>query len=136
MPPKDEFYDLVQESIDDELSDMRDWSALAADASNAEVREIITSMVGDEYGHARVWATILSQDPPKAKPQQPIGENAWCDGVCRAIVGELTAVSRYAQMARLAPDEQTRLIIMNIAGDEYQHFKIWTMIHIIYCCQG
>jgi len=131
----DDFMSLVWESLEDELADIRDWSYLAEIAPTAEIRQIITTMVGDEYGHARVWATILSVDPtnPIYQRAHASATEEFCSGVYDAILGELAAVSRYAEMARIAPSEQLRLIVMNIMGDEYQHQKIWATIYQIYC---
>ncbi len=125
-----EFLEIIRESFYDELADMQFYSNLANAAPNTEVRQIIMTIVGDEYGHARVFASILGLVPP---PLGPIPATAptlvdFKQGLEAAIQGEIGAVARYSLLARLAPTQLLRLIMLNVAGDEYEHEKIWETI--------
>jgi len=54
----------LEESIQDELCDAGFYAQIANEAPTDVLREIITSIVGDEYGHARLQASLLGICPP------------------------------------------------------------------------
>ena len=43
-----------------------------------------------------------------------------------AILGELGAIRRYAELAMCAPTNRVRYLLTSILGDEYAHARIWT----------
>lgn len=116
----------LEESLQDEICDAGFYAAIANEAPTDILRLITTSIVGDEYGHARLQASLLGQCPPPVScpPQCPSTGNFEAD-VKIAIAGELSAITRYAELAGCAPDPQIRYLLTSILGDEYAHTRIW-----------
>lgn len=46
--------------------------------------------------------------------------------LAEAITDEIAAVSMYSRMATMVEDPVLRTVLLSIAGDEYQHAKIFT----------
>lgn len=62
------FINHIQESIQDELSDVAFYAGIANESPDDIARLIITSIVGDEYAHARTQAALLHQVNPDSGP--------------------------------------------------------------------
>lgn len=122
------FAQLLEESIQDELSDVEFYANIANEAPDPLSRILITSIVGDEYGHARTQAALLHNlDPgaPGGTPVAPPTNTGYTADVLAAVAGETSAVSRYASLASMAPNLEIRYILTAILGDEYAHIRIW-----------
>ncbi len=118
----------LEESMLDELCDAGFYAQIANEAPTEELRELIISIVGDEYGHARIQASLLGICPPQAScpPDCPDATGCFVTDVETAINGELGAIRRYAELAECAPDQRIRYLLTSILGDEYAHARIWT----------
>ena len=122
------FREQIEESIQDEICDAGFYAQIANEAPNNIVRELITSIVGDEYGHARLQASLLGICPPPVStpPDCPPASGDFRADVESAIQGELGAITRYAGLARCAPNLNVRYLLTSILGDEDAHARIWT----------
>jgi rubrerythrin len=120
----------LEESIQDEICDAGFYAQIANEAPNNIFRELITSIVGDEYGHARMQASLLGICPPavSSPPDCPAATGDFRADVETAIQGELGAIRRYAGLAMCAPNLDVRYLLTSILGDEYAHARIWTAI--------
>ena len=49
----------LEESLQDETCDAGFYAQIANEAPTEELRELIIRIVGDEYGHARIWTAML-----------------------------------------------------------------------------
>jgi rubrerythrin len=118
----------LEDSILDEICDAGFYAQIANEAPTEELREIIISIVGDEYGHARLQASLLGICPPPiaCPPACPPATGNFETDVETAIAGELGAIRRYAELASCAPTLQIRYLLTSILGDEYAHARIWT----------
>lgn len=118
----------LQESVLDEVCDAGFYAQIANEAPSEILREIIMSIVGDEYGHARLQASLLGICPPPISnpPDCPAATGDFAADVETAIQGELGAIRRYAELASCAPTYQIRYLLTSILGDEYAHARIWT----------
>lgn len=118
----------IEDSLQDELCDAGFYAQIANEAPTQELRELIISIVGDEYGHARIQASLLGVCPPCAAcpPDCPGATGNFCADVETAIQGELSAIRRYAELAMCAPTVKIRYLLTSILGDEYAHARIWT----------
>ena len=118
----------LEESLQDELCDGGFYAQIANEAPTEELRELIISIVGDEYGHARLQASLLGICPPQVSqpPQCPNASGSFAADVETAIQGELGAIRRYAELAMCAPTPKIRYLLTSILGDEYAHARIWT----------
>ena len=88
----------LEDSIQDEICDAGFYAAIANEASSDILRLIITSITGDEYGHARLQASLLGICPPPVScpPACPPASGNFQTDVTAAIAGELSAITRYA----------------------------------------
>ena len=118
----------LEESLQDEICDAGFYAQIANEAPSEELREIIISIVGDEYGHARLQASLLGICPPAVScpPDCASATGNFADDVEAAIQGELGAIRRYAELAMCAPTLKIRYLLTSILGDEYAHARIWT----------
>lgn len=118
----------LEDSLQDEICDAGFYAQIAKEAQTEELRELIISIVGDEYGHARLQASLLSVCPPcvACPPDCPVATGDFCADVETAIQGELSAIHRYSELAMCAPNLQIRYLLTSILGDEYAHARIWT----------
>ncbi len=122
------FREQLEESILDEICDAGFYAQIANEAPTNILRELITSIVGDEYGHARLQASLLGICPPPVStpPDCPPATGDFKVDVETAIQGELGAIARYAGLAMCAPNLEVRYLLTSILGDEYAHARIWT----------
>jgi rubrerythrin len=118
----------LEDSILDEICDAGFYAQIANEAPSPILRELIISIVGDEYGHARLQASLLGICPPPiaTPPNCPSASGDFVVDVETAIQGELGAIQRYAGLAMCAPNYQIRYLLTSILGDEYAHARIWT----------
>ena len=130
----------LEESILDELCDAGFYAQIAMEAPTEILRELIISIVGDEYGHARLQAALLGICPPPNEPPAncPPATGNFVTDVETAIQGELGAIRRYAELAMCAPTYEIRYLLTSILGDEYAHARIWTAMLLgeALCSQG
>jgi rubrerythrin len=128
----------LEESILDELCDAGFYAEIANEAPTQILRELIISIVGDEYGHARLQASLLGICPPpiSAPADCPPATGNFEADVQTAIRGELGAISRYATLASCAPTYKIRYLLTSILGDEYAHARIWTAMLQAECLCG
>ncbi len=124
----DDYRGQLEASIQDEICDAGFYAQIANEAPNNLLRELIMSIVGDEYGHARLQASLLGICPPpvSAPPDCPPATGDFRRDVSTAIQGELGAIQRYAGLAMCAPTLDVRYLLTSILGDEYAHARIWT----------
>ncbi len=117
----------LEESLQDEICDAGFYAQIADEAPSEVLREITTSIVGDEYGHARLQASLLGICPPPVSPPPncPPATGNFKEDVKAAIKGELQAIRRYAELAGCAPNPEVRYLLTSILGDEYAHTRIW-----------
>lgn len=118
----------LEESLLDEICDAGFYAQIANEAPTPILKEIIMSIVGDEYGHARIQASLLGVCPPAipCPPDCPAATGNFAEDVQTAIQGELGAIQRYAGLAMCAPTDEIRYLLTSILGDEYAHARIWT----------
>lgn len=129
----------LEGSIQDEICDAGFYAQIANEAPNNIYRELVTSIVGDEYGHARLQASLLGIYPPPVScpPDCPSATGNFSADVETAIQGELGAIRRYSELAMCAPTLDIRYLLTSILGDEYAHARIWTaMLQAGSLCQN
>lgn len=126
-----QFEQMVRQAIQDELEAASFYASMAREAPNDEIQSIIMSIAGDEYGHARILSSIIGMEVNAASPYEaeayPTGRQ-FLEDARMAIQEELGAISDYAEIARLAPNDEVRTIILSIAGDEYGHARTFLTI--------
>ncbi len=123
----------LEESLQDEICDAGFYAMIANEAPSDILRELITSIVGDEYGHARLQAALLGLCPAAVTcpPNCPPATGDFAADVRTAIAGELGAIRRYAELAGCAPTPEVRYLLTSILGDEYAHTRIWNAMLLV-----
>ncbi|NLN86919.1 MAG: ferritin-like domain-containing protein [Syntrophomonadaceae bacterium] len=93
-PQCDNYRTSLEESLQDEICDAGLYAQIANEAPSDILREIITSIVGDEYGHARMQSALLGLCPPATScpPDCPPATGDFEADVRGAIAGELSAI--------------------------------------------
>ena len=126
-PQCENYLEQLEESMQDEICDAGFYAQIANEAPTDSLREITTSIVGDEYGRARLQAALLGICPPPVScpPDCPQATGNFEQDVRAAISGELEAIRRYAGLAGCAPNLEVRYLLTSILGDEYAHTRIW-----------
>ncbi|NMA60376.1 MAG: hypothetical protein GX956_00655 [Firmicutes bacterium] len=83
----------LEDSIQDEICDAGFYAAIADEAPTEVLRLLVTSITGDEYGHARLQASLLGVCPPpvSSPPSCPTATGNFAADVRVAISGELSA---------------------------------------------
>jgi len=56
MPPKEK----IEAALADELGAIGEYGEMAAETTDPTLRALILAIAGDEYGHARSFATMLA----------------------------------------------------------------------------
>lgn len=117
----------IEESIQDEIADTAFYSCIVNEAPNAILRLLSQSIVGEEFGHARTQAAILSMEPPPLAPPVAVQcSGDFAQDVAAALRGEVDAIRRYAGLAAEAPTPELRYLFTSILTDEYAHSRVWT----------
>lgn len=121
------YRELLEESIQDEICDAGFYAQIANEAPSDELKKLITSIIGDEYGHARLQSSLLGMCPPPVSSPAgcPTATGDFTTDVQTAIHGEFAAIRRYAELASCAPNPEVRALLTSILGNEYGHTRIW-----------
>lgn len=126
--PCSTFISDIEESIQDEICDAGFYAGIANEAPNEVLRLIAWTISRTEFWHAELQQALLGGNPPMPSPPPPCPQATgnFAADVETAIQGELSAVTRYAQLAMCAPTVVTRLLFMALMLDESSHAGIWT----------
>ncbi|MGI6608914.1 MAG: hypothetical protein ACOX4G_00130 [Limnochordia bacterium] len=118
----------IEESIQDEICDAGFYAEIADEAPNETLKLIAWTICRTEFWHAELQQALLASNPPPPSPPPscPKATGNFAADVATAIHGELTAITRYAQLAMCAPTITTRLLFMALLLDESSHVGIWT----------
>ncbi|MEN6327434.1 MAG: ferritin-like domain-containing protein [Syntrophomonas sp.] len=59
---KNEFKEMVWEAIADEIGAVAMYATMANMVDDVELKTLILSIAGDEYGHAKFWLAVYNLD--------------------------------------------------------------------------
>ncbi|MGI6239542.1 MAG: hypothetical protein ACOYI5_07935 [Christensenellales bacterium] len=101
---------------------------IACEAPTEALKNLIITIVGDEYAHVRIQSSLLGVCPPPitCPPDCPGASGDFVCDVERAIAGELDSIARFAHLASCAPSGEVRALMLSMLGDEYAHARIWS----------
>ena len=130
MNEKTDYREQIEQSIHAELCDAGFFSQIANEAPSKEHREIIKNMVGEEYGHAQIQATLLHITTPSMHypPEGSAATGRFEADVESAVKCGLEAIQRYTRLREHVPDSDIRRRLASILDDEYAHIRIWTSL--------
>lgn len=127
---------LVAQSVEGEREDDLFYDYLIGIAPE-EQKEIIASIRDDERKHVRMFREIYwqvtGQDLPPA-PQVPFtAPKSYCQGIKKALFGELSAVERYRKILFGFEFLPYRNMITEIYTDELKHSSKWNYLFTLNC---
>ena len=127
---------LIAESVNSEREDELFYNYLLSVAP-PEQREIIASIRDDERKHNKLfrqlyWEVTGQEVPPAPEPSFEI-PNDYCDGIKRALFGELAAVEKYRKILFGFKFLPYRNIITEIYTDELKHATKWNYLFTVNC---
>jgi len=131
-----EALNLIAESVSDEREDELFYDYLLSIAPEVQ-KEIIISIRDDERKHTKMFREIYwqvtGQDLPPA-PDVPFERpKSYCDGISKAIFGELGAVERYRKILFGFEFLPYRNMITEIYTDELKHASKWNYLFALNC---
>ncbi|MCL6610232.1 MAG: ferritin-like domain-containing protein [Peptococcaceae bacterium] len=132
-----EALNLIVESVGDEREDELFYDYLIGVAP-PDQKEIISSIRDDERKHSQLFRQlyweVTGRDIPGAPEAAFERPKSYCDGITRAIFGELAAVERYRKILFGFEFLPYRNIITEIYTDELKHASKWNYLFSLNCC--
>ncbi len=131
-----EALNLIVASVRGEREDELFYDYLLGVAPPAQ-REIIAPIRDDERKHNKLlrqlyWEVTGQEIPPA--PDEPFDRpQNYCDGITRALFGELAAVERYRKILYGFVFLPYRNIITEIYTDELKHASKWNYLFALNC---
>lgn len=131
-----EALNLIFQSVSSEREDELFYDYLISVAPPAQ-RDIIASIRDDERKHTKMFREIYwevtGQDIPSV-PETPFQPpQSYCDGITKALFGELAAVERYRKILFGFEFLPYRNMIIEIYTDELKHASKWNYLFALNC---
>lgn len=131
-----EALNLIVQSVSSEREDELFYNYLLSVAPSGQ-REIIASIRDDEIKHFKmlreIYWEVTGRDIPPATGitfEQPA---SYCEGITRALFGELAAVERYRKILFGFEVLTYRNMITEIYTDELKHASKWNYLFSLNC---
>jgi rubrerythrin len=128
--------ELIAESIGAEREDELFYNYMISVAPMAD-RDIITSIRDDERKHnllfQELYWEITGRDAPSVPEEPSVEPASYCEGISRAIFGELSAVERYRLILFGLEFLPYRNIMTEIYTDELKHATKWNYLFAQNC---
>ncbi|HBV98346.1 MAG: rubrerythrin [Peptococcaceae bacterium BICA1-7] len=131
-----EALELIVQSVGAEREDELFYDYLLSVAPSDQ-REIIISIRDDERKHAKMFREIYWEVTGREIPQAPEETfetpRNYCEGITRALFGELGAVERYRKILFGFEFLPYRNMITEIYTDELKHASKWNYLFTLNC---
>lgn len=131
-----EALNLIVQSVSNEREDELFYDYMLSVAPNDQ-KAIITSIRDDERKHGKmlrqIYWEVTGRDIPPAPDVQFEKPKDYCDGIKRALFGELTAVERYRKILFGFECLPYRNMITEIYTDELKHASKWNYLFTLNC---
>lgn len=127
---------LISESVAGEREDELFYDYLLSIAPEDQ-KEIITSIRDDERKHVmmfrEIYWQVTGQDLPPSIDESFEKPKNYCDGISKALFGELAAVERYRRILFGFEFLPYRNMITEIYTDELKHSTKWNYLFALNC---
>lgn len=128
---------LIQNAVNGEREDELFYDYLIKVAPNQEAKNIITGIRNDERKHNSMFRKIYTQLTGKTIPamsdvnfEKP---KSYCDGIKKALMGELNAVRNY-RMILFAMQKRVHInMLTEIITDELRHAALYNYLYASGC---
>lgn len=129
---------LIAEAAGSEREDELFYESLLSMAPGPEDMEIISSIRDDERKHNRIfrqlYCELTGREVPPANGEGFEPPASYCQGIRRALFGELAAVERYRMILfGLSTCQPYANAVTEIYTDELKHSVKW---NYLYCING
>lgn len=128
---------LIQNAISGEREDELFYDYLISVAPNQEAKNIITGIRNDERKHNAMFRKIYTQ--LTGKPVPPMSEEpfekpkSYCDGIKKALMGELNAVVNYRKILFAMQKRVHINMLTEIITDELRHAALYNYLYASGC---
>jgi rubrerythrin len=127
---------LIVNSVSSEREDELFYEYLLSVAP-PEQREIIISIRDDERKHARafreIYWEVTGMEIPPAPEEEFQRPASYCEGITKALFGELAAVEKYRKILFGFEFLPYRNLITEIYTDELKHAVKWNYLFALNC---
>lgn len=126
-------FQLIKESVVDEYEDSMFYNYLISIAPTQEDKNIITGIRDDEIKHAGLFREIYYELTGQMLPQPRNGEftkpASYCQGLKKALLGEVAAVERYRRILYALQDRRQINMLTEIITDEIRHASLYNFLY-------
>jgi len=127
---------LIVESVSNEREDELFYNYLINTAP-ADQKQIVSSIRDDEMKHGKmlreIYWEVTGQEIPTAQDIVFQPPRSYCEGIARALFGELAAVERYRKILFGFEFLPYRNMITEIYTDELKHSSKWNYLYTLNC---
>jgi rubrerythrin len=129
--------ELIKGAVEGEREDELFYNYLISLAPTHEVKEIIVGIRDDEMKHNKMFRTIYYQLTNQVLTQALMSNfvtpKSFCEGITRALKGELAAVQRYRQILFAMQNRIHINMITEIITDELRHANLYNYLYSENC---
>lgn len=128
---------LIQNAIGGEREDELFYDYLIKVAPNQEAKNIIMGIRDDERKHNAMFRKIytkLTGKPVPNIPEEPFQKpKSYCDGIKKALMGELNAVVNYRKILFAMQNRVHINMLTEIITDELRHASLYNYLYASGC---
>lgn len=129
---------LIQDAVAGEREDELFYDYLISVAPDEEAANIIKTIRDDERKHNKMFRQIYhqltSQMIPPSAGEEFVKPASYCEGVKRAIHGELGAVQRYRRILFAMQSRVHINMLIEIITDELRHASLYNLLYSMGKC--
>lgn len=129
---------LIKDAVDGEREDELFYDYLISAAPTQEAKEIITGIRNDERKHntmfRKMYFDLTGKKLPTAQNVQFEKPKSYCEGVKKALKGELGAVQRYRRILFALRSRVHINMITEIITDEIRHANLYNLLYSMGQC--
>ena len=124
---------LITEALSGETEDKLFYNYLLSVAPSQEDKDIICGIRNDEMKHFKLFRQIYfeltCQMPPQPRQEEFKKPSSYCQGIKRAILGELAAVEKYRKILFAMQDRRHINMLTEIITDELRHASLYNLLY-------
>lgn len=124
---------LIAEAIASEREDELFYDYLLKNAPSEEDKSIITSIRDDERKHfglfRQIYSELTCRMPPTPQEPEITLPASYCEGVKKALFGELSAIEKYRRILYALQDRVQINKLIEIITDEIKHASKWNYLY-------
>lgn len=129
---------LIENAVAGEREDELFYDYLISAAPTQEAKNIITSIRDDERKHNKMFRKIYTELTGRTLPptQDVVFEKplSYCDGIKKALQGELGAVQRYRRILFALQNRVHINMLTEIITDELRHANLYNLLFTLGRC--